>query len=752
MIKMIVKSHLFLVAFLFTSIVQAQSIEGRVRDAMSGDLLVGATVNVIGTDNGSVSDAQGNFKINNISSGLYDLEISYIGYFTFVEKEVWVKAGKVTFVEVGMQQNESELEAVEVSAAPLAIPAVSSFGITEEKINRYAASYNDPARLVTAISDVAVANDQNNQISVRGISPIYNVWRLEGVEIVNPNHLSNAGTFNDQPAATGGGVNILSAQMLDKSEFKYGAMDNSASNVVGGLFDMSLRDGYAGDYQFTGQASFIGFDMSAEGPLVKEKPASFLVNYRYSFTGLLGAMGVDFGGEKIGFQDLSFNVNTPFKNGASLKVFGMGGLSHNYFEAKTFAESEIQKDRSDIDYDAAMGAVGLKYETPIGDGKARLSFSSVYSALENERDEILYDEDESVANSLNNPASSRIFSNSLELLHPIGRQHSFSVGANVNLYKNFEGYFFEKQLIAPYSNLQLNFNNRFQINTGVTLYRAFSDDDNLTVIDFRLATLYRFNQTTISASAGHYSQLIVPGKAFIRSRSGTLPFEHLAMIKSERYLFGIRQDMGSLKISLEGFYYYFPNVLSARQFYTLGKPIDLLFEFPDQAKSLGFNISLEKELEKNYYYRLGATIFESTYKFDLSKRTNDNPYNTQHSFHFIAGKKWEFSNDTKKRSLSVNTKGIYQGGLFQESFIYSDSNGRLVINEERDRLNPYARLDFRIQWMRYRPKSTTSWSLDIQNLTNRQNEAFQYYDSFTGQVEMNYQLGMIPILTYRIEF
>ena len=82
--------------------------------------------------------------------------------------------------------------------------------------------------------------------------------------------------------------------MLDKSEFKYGAMDNSASNVVGGLFDMNLRNGYAGDYQYTAQASFIGFDLSAEGPVVKEKPASFLVNYRYSFTGLLGRNGRGF--------------------------------------------------------------------------------------------------------------------------------------------------------------------------------------------------------------------------------------------------------------------------------------------------------------------------------------------------------------------------------------------------------------------------------------------------------------------------
>jgi hypothetical protein len=759
MIKMIFKSHLFIVAFLLLNDVFGQTIEGKVRDVISGEVLIGANVSITSGENGAVTDQQGVFRISGVSPGLHQIQVSYIGYFTFVEKEVWVKAGKVTFVEVNMHENASELEAVEISASPMEIQSVAAFGITEEKINRYAASYNDPARLVTAISDVAVANDQNNQISVRGISPIYNVWRLEGVEIVNPNHLANAGTFNDQPASTGGGVNILSAQMLGKSEFKYGAMDNSASNVVGGLFDMSLRNGYAGGYQFTSQASFIGFDLSAEGPIVKDKPASFLVNYRYSFTGLLGAMGVDFGGEKIGFQDLSFNVNTPFKNGGSLKIFGMFGSSHNHFQAKAFADSKIQKDRSDIYYDAAMGAMGVKYNKPIGNGRARLSFSSVFSALDNSRDETTYLANDWVSIPNLNLNFSRIFSNRLELYRPIGMQHSITFGICGNGYNDSPPRVLEYQklLFSPYANVYLSFNQHFQINSGFTIYQAYDRDESIKSLDFRILSSYTFTKTKISAGAGQYSQLIVPGQAFINGFSNWVPSDQLAMMKSQRYMLSIQQKMEGIALEIEGFYYIFPDVLYGRtQPKYFINQYDASIETPDNAKSVGATLSLSKELTKDYYYRFGATIFNSTYK-NTANETFDNPYNAQQSYHFIAGKKLELSNDQKKRELSLNLKGIAQGGLFQETGHYFQ--GRTFFSENDNnifyggkRLNPYARLDFRIQWIRYRPNTTSSWSLDVQNVTNRQNEAYEYYDSFTGNVEMNYQLGMIPILTYRIEF
>ena len=44
------------------------------------------------------------------------------------------------------------------------------------------------------------------------------------------------------------------------------------------------------------------------------------------------------------------------------------------------------------------------------------------------------------------------------------------------------------------------------------------------------------------------------------------------------------------------------------------------------------------------------------------------------------------------------------------------------------------------------------WSLDLQNVTNAQNPAFRYFDSRKGEVITKYQLGIIPNLSYRIEF
>jgi hypothetical protein len=176
-------------------------------------------------------------------------------------------------------------------------PAFNSIqAITPEQTLRYAATYLDPARVATSFAGVAAANDQANGLVVRGNSPNSMQWRLEGVEIVNPNHLSNAGTFSDRPTSTGGGVNILSTQLMGTSYFMSGPFPAQYGNATSAILDMTLRKGNNEKHEFTAQAGLIGLDIAAEGPLSKSNRGSYLVNYRYSFTGLLGAMGVNFGG------------------------------------------------------------------------------------------------------------------------------------------------------------------------------------------------------------------------------------------------------------------------------------------------------------------------------------------------------------------------------------------------------------------------------------------------------------------------
>ncbi|MDV7390339.1 hypothetical protein RZS08_03255, partial [Arthrospira platensis SPKY1] len=88
------------------------------------------------------------------------------------------------------------------------------------------------------------------------------------------------------------------------------------------------------------------------------------VNYRYSTVGLLTAAGLDFGEEAINFQDLSFNLVFPGRNGQRFSAFGLLGNSSNRFEGQPIAEEE--KDLFDIDFSTYMGATGLTWRMPLG--------------------------------------------------------------------------------------------------------------------------------------------------------------------------------------------------------------------------------------------------------------------------------------------------------------------------------------------------------------------------------------------------
>ena len=69
-----------------------------------------------------------------------------------------------------------------------------------------------------------------------------------------------------------------------------------------------------------------------------------------------------------------------------------------------------------------------------------------------------------------------------------------------------------------------------------------------------------------------------------------------------------------------------------------------------------------------------------------------------------------------------------------------------------ERLGSYFRTDLRLSYRNNKPKYSSIISLDIQNVINHQNIYSAYYDVNTQNIEKSYQLGLIPVLNYRIEF
>jgi hypothetical protein len=198
---------------------------------------------------------------------------------------------------------------------------VSSRTFSVEETERFAGSLGDPARMVANYAGVMTHNDSRNDIIIRGNSPIGVLWRMEGVEIPNPNHFSALGT-------TGGPVSMVNNNLLANSDFLTGAFPAEFGNATAGVFDLQMRSGNSGSHDFLGQIGFNGFELGAEGPMFRvgeTQKASYLANFRYSTFGLMNDLGINFGtgGAVPEYKDFTFLVDIPGTNAGRWKLFGL---------------------------------------------------------------------------------------------------------------------------------------------------------------------------------------------------------------------------------------------------------------------------------------------------------------------------------------------------------------------------------------------------------------------------------------------
>ena len=768
------KVGLVLLCVIFSSIAFGQVnqvIRGRVLDNISRTALPGAAVILKGdSDHGTVTDTTGSFRIENVPAGRYRLEIQFLGYKPHIIKDLLVNAGKEVNLTVELQEDPRNLEEVVVRGSDVIndLDVVSRRTFTVEETQRFAASFYDPARLVTAYPGVVTANDQTNNISIRGYSPNSLRWWLQGAEIVNPNHTSNAGTLADKPTTNGGGVNILSAQMLGNSDFITGGFSPRYSNVMSGVLDMNLRTGNNSDHEFVAQASLLGLDFAAEGPFSRNSKSSFLVNYRYSTVGILSALGVDFGGEEISFQDLSFNLTLPLKKG-SINLFGVGGLSHNYFSgARDSSEWEDAKSSRDIDFNSRMGAAGISLNTSISKSGSVYG-TLVWSGLENTR----FASQLNPAGNLLTPIQSYVGAESKTALN-VGLRNKLGTLAELDLGAHLVRHQFSiddqdgnTQLIqgdeantrlAPYLEFRSLFPSRFNMSIGTqVIYYSLARE---TVFEPRVTVSYAVGKRSdIRISYGLYSQEQLP-ETLLRVTAAENNLELLSM-KSHQFVAGFYTLLGNWSVQAETYYHSLYDLAvedeAGSTFSVVNDMVvyrPLTFSNAGTGEHYGADISLERLFSNGYYGIFSGSLYESTYQAaDGIQR--DTRYNTNYAFNLSGGK--EFTSQKKPRTIGINGRFYYIGGLRDTPIDTQASmvSGRTIYDESQAyslQNAPYIRFDLRLSTTKQKPNYTRMIALDIQNILNRQNKAFRYYDAFLNEVVIQKQLGIIPVLTYRVEF
>ncbi|MFT6936034.1 MAG: hypothetical protein ACJA1N_000328 [Saprospiraceae bacterium] len=768
-----------------------QTLRGTVVDAVDNLPLKGATVYLSPSEItfGVVTDRSGSFRFDSIPVGRYQLKISYVGYKTILLSEVSLESGKESVKHIAMELGTEDLNEVVVVAGRPSLSPLSVQTITAEQTQRYAATFYDPGRLVTAFAGVINQNDQANNIVVRGNSPTSTVWWLEGAEIVNPNHTANAGTVSDRVMPNGGGVNILSAQLLGDSYFFNGNYPTQYGNGLGGILDMRMRKGNEEQREYTAQIGLIGIDLAAEGPFHKDYAASYLVNYRYSTLGLLSQMGVQLGDEEVAFQDLSFNVSLPTKKFGNLTIFGMAGSSSNFFEAeRDTAVWDVQKDRQDINFTSRMGALGVTYNVLFAADKALWKTTFVVSSANSEREAFRLNEDYtrritdvderqetkvSFASMLqyrfSDKATLKTGLNATQYI-PIVRAGKFITEDSVQIFLEGSS---QNWLYRPYVNLQYNPITRLQFNIGAAYAYYAANGTNSVEPLFSVKYNFKHNQS-LSFAYRLQAQLQAPTVYFGANITSDIFFpddgesgynEELEMTKAHHLGLAYQTNiLDKLNINAELYYQSLFDVPIINNGISTFSALNLLDEIIQDTlisegtgRNYGLEVTLQKFMENGYYLLLTSTIYESKYTAaDGIER--DTRFNGNYALALSGGK--EFQWQSKKGNtnvLGINIKMVYLGG-FRSTPIDITQSVKLdetVFIENRafsEQLPNYFKTDFRVYFKKSRPKYTTTLALDLQNMTNHQNVAYDYFDTQQGAVVTRYQLGLIPLLVYRVAF
>lgn len=762
-----------LLALGFYNLSNAQTIDlvGRVVDEIDQSPLVGAVVALESgeIDIQAVTDIDGKFRFPELVAGYYQVEVSFVGYQTKVLATVDIRHGREQLGTIELQTAINSFDQVVVKAQTdrRGLPVTEIHTITVEEVLRFPATFYDPARMASNYAGVYSENDQANSLVVRGNSPVFTKWFLNDVEMVNPNHLANAGAFGDRSAASGGGVNILSAQLLDYTQLHKGSFDASMGNVIGGALDMRFRPGNNEKVSFKGQIGLIGIDAAVEGPLVKGKEHSFLVNYRYSTLGILSSMGVDLGDEEINFQDLAFNLNFVLPKG-QLSVFGMGGSSSNRFQSPEDRTMwETFKDQQDIDFDAEMGAVGVTYRA------GQLSASLLYSGLDHQRETVLYDDQ----GGSSSPFEFDQMQESRLGLHvgykiPLKNSSSLRVGTRLTLAsynlmtarEMGENFAFDADdgglLAQVYGDYQVRLSDNLQLSAGlhVTHYTLSSSGS----LEPRLRLRYQTDErTSLALTYGLHSQTPDPSVLLYTARGGNGNSE-LELIKSHHLGLTWERFLNtSEKIAFEIYYqnlYDVPVLANAGSTFSLLNHLPYIpfgkFDNRGTGSNAGVEIGYHKYFDGGIFWEINGTYYNSQYVASDGVRRSTR-WDGQYAVNVTGGK--EFSLGENDKLLGINARAVVRGGFWDSPIepMLSQNALRTIYNEPDAfsiRTDTYYKVDLRFYYKRNRKKYSSMVGLDLLNVTNAQAIAYYIWDPLTQQRDVVDQLGLIPNLSYRIEF
>lgn len=769
--------------------VLTQVIRGKVIDTESLIPLAFASIAIITANPllGTTTDEDGNFRIENVPIGRHNIQVSFVGYENQIIPELMVTTGKELVLNINMKEQISELKEVQVKAfstkdKPInSMSTVSARTFSVEEARRYAGGFDDPGRLVASFAGITTETNRDNTIIIRGNSPKGLLWRLEGVEISNPNHFANMGTFG------GGGISALSALVIGNSDFFTGAFPAEYGNATSGVFDIKLRSGNNEKYEHAFQIGTMGADISSEGPLKKGSRSSYVFNYRYSTFGLLK----NFFPENLQnfipvYQDLCFKINMPTQTAGTISVWGLASSDYSSFPVNEDTSIwENAMDQFDNTVRQSIGGFGINHRYIFKNNAWLNSSIAISGDYMNYKDEFVEFDlkryDYSSADILNYKYTyTSVYNHKFSAKHALRAGYIFT-----NMHYDINLKFapvLEQGLISiadekdATNMMQLFFQSKYNITKQLLInggiHGQYFTLNNEPVIEPRLGLTYNLSKSqSISFAYGKHSRIEplslyftkVDPDSYLDGTKITQPNKDLNVSKAHHLVFSYDISLNpNLRLKVEPYiqYLYDVPVIPDSNYSVINLELEWYY-FNNElvnagtGKNIGIDITLERFLQNGYYYLITASLFDSKYKGDDGIE-HSTRFNTNYVINFLYGKEWVVGNE-KNKIFGINGKINFFGGKRYTPINQVESakiedvvyyNSRMYENKDPGKFHVNITFNYRIN----KVKHASIWSLKMINLFLMEENYGYFYNYKSKQVEAWAFAVLTPSFSYKIEF
>ncbi|HMP99906.1 MAG TPA: TonB-dependent receptor, partial [Cyclobacteriaceae bacterium] len=271
---------LFSLFLLRSSLLFAQQgiIRGKVLNKVNNEPVPFANILVQEVLKGTAADIDGKYEITGLKAGVYNLEISFVGFEKQVVYEVMVTEARPAIVDVFLTESSQRLDEVKISASagfykpdesPVSLKTISS-----TEIKRAPGGNRDISRVVRSLPGVASTPSFRNDIIIRGGAPGENTFYLDGIQIPVINHFQTQGS-------SGGPVGIINVDLLNEVDFYSGAFPANRNNTLSSVFDFRLKDGRTDKWIVNGVVGASDLGITLDGPVSENASLVFTARRSY---------------------------------------------------------------------------------------------------------------------------------------------------------------------------------------------------------------------------------------------------------------------------------------------------------------------------------------------------------------------------------------------------------------------------------------------------------------------------------------